>query len=459
MVVKGISKLPIDKKVFQLTHLFSLFKISTMFNKYSFYLIVITQLLISCEKTAVFQPEVPSNKIDQILSTPINALTSAQITQILATPYSALTPDQQKGKFEIEANKMLDEMGTFNTDIELEALQNFENLLNNSTNTIELFTTQNNPSSKKIKTFSVSDIITLNDVYGIYTWDNKNYKWVETVSTSELKFIFPAKDGGLTNNAVLSFNGVSSEIISGEFLLPTSVSATMTIDGKQAILLSATVKYLNKNEVPYEASYKMTIGKMAFDFAGERNLPVSATSSISMNGNNIIKFAVNATTNIDSILSSTNLTKYLGKVNGVVQMMSNFMIVANIDLQGIADAEDKLLLANPNPWDKYTSNNTAFFNSLNLYNKIISEGYAKLYNDNVKLALVSIKDGTKIADIVQRSVKNENGLYYGTTITEQNYNESLYMIFNNSTEVEMSVYFSSGFANIEKRFEDFLLNF
>ena len=203
----------------------------------------------------------------------------------------------------------------------------------------------------------------------------------------------------------------------------------------------------------------MSIGKMTFEFAGKRTLPVSASSSISMNGSNIIRFAVNTTANIDSILLSTNLEKYLGKVNGVVQMMNNFMIVANVNIQGMADAENALLLANPDPWDKFTSFNATFCNSLNLYNKNISEGYAKIYNANIKLSLVSIKDGTKIADIVQRSVKNENGLYYGTNITEETYNESLYLIFNNTTEVEMSVYFSSGFSNLEKRFEEFLLKF
>ena len=430
-----------------------------MFKNFIFFTIIFTQLLISCGKVAVFQPENSSNKIDQILSTPINALTSAQIDQILATPYSTLTADQQKGKFEIEANKMLDQMGTFDMDIELVALQNFENLLNNSTNTVQLFSTQNNSSNGVIKSYSVSNIITLNDVYGIFTWDNKNQKWIETVSTKELKFIFPSKEAGLTNNTVLSFNGNSSEIISGNFLLPTSVIATMTIDDKQAILLNASVKYLNKNQVPYEASYKMSIGKMTFEFAGKRTLPVSASSSISMNGSNIIRFAVNTTANIDSILLSTNLEKYLGKVNGVVQMMNNFMIVANVNIQGMADAENALLLANPDPWDKFTSFNATFCNSLNLYNKNISEGYAKIYNANIKLSLVSIKDGTKIADIVQRSVKNENGLYYGTNITEETYNESLYLIFNNTTEVEMSVYFSSGFSNLEKRFEEFLLKF
>ncbi|MNT61597.1 hypothetical protein D3C72_1992530 [compost metagenome] len=97
----------------------------------------------------------------------------------------------------------------------------------------------------------------------------------------------------------------------------------------------------------------------------------------------------------------------------------------------------------------------------------------------MKLILVSKKDGTKIADIIQRSEKGysytdysdkwvidadyTNGGYWtynpeGGTLV-QYYDEVLYLKFNDNTEVAMSSYFSTGFEDLETKFEDFLLSF
>ena len=101
-------------------------------------------------------------------------------------------------------------------------------------------------------------------------------------------------------------------------------------------------------------------------------------------------------------------------------------------------------------------------------------------NKNIKLILVSKKDGTKIADVVYHSekgysydtelpvwIKNTNytnGGYWsytgnGEIITIQHYDEVLYLKFNDNTEVEMGAYFSTGFDALETKFEDFLKAF
>ena len=101
-------------------------------------------------------------------------------------------------------------------------------------------------------------------------------------------------------------------------------------------------------------------------------------------------------------------------------------------------------------------------------------------NKNTKLILVSKKDGTKIADVINSSDKGYSydaelpvwvtdsyytaGGYWswngnGKTITIQHYDEVLYLKFNDSTEVAMSTYFSEGFENLETKFEDFLKAF
>ena len=91
----------------------------------------------------------------------------------------------------------------------------------------------------------------------------------------------------------------------------------------------------------------------------------------------------------------------------------------------------------------------------------------------MKLILVSKKDGTKIADLVEYSEKgysydfnlptwNSQYNYWdqgNEVFTTQYYDEVVYLKFNDNTQVEMSAYFSAGFDDLEKKFEDFLKSF
>ncbi len=91
--------------------------------------------------------------------------------------------------------------------------------------------------------------------------------------------------------------------------------------------------------------------------------------------------------------------------------------------------------------------------------------------------MVSKKDGTKIADVIQRSEKGRSYPTYSVWVASSNpyggywdwsnntgtlvqlYEEDLYLRFNDKTEVEMSVYFSKGFDTLETKFENFLKSF
>ena len=92
------------------------------------------------------------------------------------------------------------------------------------------------------------------------------------------------------------------------------------------------------------------------------------------------------------------------------------------------------------------------------------------------MALVSSKDGTKIADIIQKSVIGNtytNNVVWSSAFggywqyssnpadvkIVQNYDEVLYLRFKDNTDVAFDVYFSSGFSNLETRFQNFINSF
>jgi hypothetical protein len=422
--------------------------------------VVISQLTISCSKE-----DNPTDPNEQNLE--------EQIAEIIKLPYSSLKPDQQKAKLEAEANAMLQQMDKSKTSGAIEAVENLGNLL--SIGTVDLF---NGKTDNQIE-----DILNVSGAYAIYTWNNSKQAWDKTASTTELKFIFPAKKNLTTNNASLSSKSISSDIKvvltdTDQVYLPTSADATLTIDNAQAATFVLTNKYSNGKNTPDESSYKMVLTDgYAWEISGKKS-PIEAKSSFTFEGKNIVEFNSGSTANIDELLKGDALASYRGKANGLIRLMDNFVIVANTDIEGLTN--DEAALEKSLIYPDYQSK--TYYTDLEIYNKKSSEGNVLANNKNVKMILVSKKDGTRIADVIQKSQKGDNDSshafwtndnsgnygnyggywdydYYNNDILVQEYEEVLYLKFNDNTEVEMSLYFSTGFDALNTKFEDFLKSF
>ncbi|WP_281323246.1 hypothetical protein [Flavobacterium aestivum] len=444
-----------------------------MIKKFLLLSVIVSQLTISCSKEDdAINPTDPTNQTDPTNPTnPAEKNLAEQIAEIIKLPYSALQPEQQKTKLEAEANDMLLKLDKSKTSGAIEATENLGNLL--SINTIDILDGKSDNQ--------IADVLNISGVYGIYSWNNSKQIWEKTTSTSELKFIFPAKKGQTTNNATLSTKSTSSDIKVklndlDQFYLPTSADATLTINDKQAATFTTTAKYSNGKETPTESSFKMVLSDgYTFEISGKK-MPAEAKSSFTFEGKNIIEFNSGSTANIDELLKDNALVSYRGKANGLIRLMDNFVILADANIEGLAN--DEAALDKSLTYPDYKSK--TYYTNLNTYNKSYSEGSVLANNKNVKMILVSKKDGTKIADVIQKSQKGDSynsnviwktdssvkeyGGYWtwdynsvGTSV--QQYDEVLYLKFNDNTEVEMSVYFSTGFDTLNTKFEDFLKAF
>jgi len=429
-----------------------------MIKKLFLFSVVLSQLTISCSND-----DTPTDSSEQSLDT--------QIAEIVKMPYSSLKPEDQKTKLEVEANDMLLKLDKTKTSSAIEAIENLGNLL--SINTIDIF---NGKTDNQIE-----DILNVSGVYGIYTWDNANQVWVKTASTTELKFVFPAKENQTANNATLSSKSTASDIKVNindldQFYLPTAGDATLTIDDKQAATFVLNAKYSNGKETPTESSFKMILNDgYTWEISGQKS-PAEAKSSFTFEGKNIIDFNSGSTANIDELLKDDALVSYRGKANGLIRLMDNFVIVVNSDIEGLAN--DEAALEKSLVYPDYQSK--TYYTDLEIYNKKSSDGYVLANNKNVKMMLVSKKDGTKIADVIQKSEKGDSYDSHSVWETDntvqvyggywtwdynnagalvQEYDEVLYLKFNDNTEVEMSTYFSTGFDDLNTKFENFLKAF
>ncbi|MFV8345041.1 hypothetical protein [Flavobacterium sp. ZB4P13] len=424
-----------------------------MIKKIFLFSVIISQLTVSCSS-------------DEPVNAPEGSLTE-QIANIIKQPYSKLTPAEQKIKLEAEANVMLVQMDKSKTSGAIEAIQNLGDLL--SISSVDIFDGKNDND--------IAEILNVSGVYGIYTWNNSTKIWVKTTSTTELKFVFPAKATQTANNASLSSKSTSSNIKVGfdldQIFLPNTVDAILTIDNAQAASFATTAKYTGTVETPDESSFKMVLNDgYTYEISGSKKAAQNtAKSSFTYNGKNLVSFTSGSTADIDALIEDDALTQYQGKANGLVQIMDNFIIVADMDIAGQAKDEEALekSLLEPN------YNTSTYYSKINEYYRAKSEAEVNSHNKNTKLILVSKKDGTKIADVIQRSEKGYSSIYYyvwnsanggywswdsnskGTIIQE--YDEVLYLKFNDSTEVTMSSYFSTGFDDLETKFENFLKAF
>lgn len=451
--------------------------------------VILSQLTISCS----------NNSDDEAIINPPTAeeTLKEQIANILKQPYSKLLPAEQKVKLEIEANEMLLQMDKSKSSGAIEAMQNLEKLLNLSA--VDVFGGKNGNK--------VEDVLKVADVYGIYTWDNTGKIWKKSPSTTDLKFIFPAKINGAENNATFSAKSVSSDIkvkftdtygswsypqtgepvytpgVDDYFFLPTSADATLTIGGAQAATFVSGAKYSKGIDTPDEASYKMVLNDgYAFEISGNKKATDNTgKATFSYNGKNLIEFNAGSTADIDGLLKEEPLTQYRGKANGLVKIMDNFIIVADMDLTTEAtDAEaleKNAIYPAQLDYEDPKSDYKAFYTAVNAYEKKYSEGTVANFNKNMKLILVSKKDGTKIADIVMRSEKQGNDYVFNLPVWDTQYEywtswnekgesfsqpyleEVYYLKFNDNTQIAMSAYFSEGFEKLQTKFEAFLKTF
>ncbi|SEP32294.1 hypothetical protein SAMN05444671_0057 [Flavobacterium sp. CF108] len=439
-----------------------------MIKKFLLLSLVASQLMVSCSSDE-------SNDEETKPETELSL--EEQIAALLKQPYSSLTPSLQKTKLEAEANQMLVELDKTKSSGAIEALANLSRLL--GVDEIDVF---GGKRSNKVE-----DILNVSGVYGIYTWNNAEQVWVKTASTTELKFVFPAKESQTANNAVLSAKGISSDVkvksydswVSGteiydSLFLPSSADAVLTIDNGQSATFALTAKYSNGKEVPNEFSYKMVLNDgYTWEMSSIKAAQNTAKASLIYNGKTLIDFTAGSNANIDNLLDNKELVQYRGKANGLFQLMDNFVIVADMDLA--TAAADDIALEKTLPNVNY--NSKTYYTDHNAYNLKLAEGEAANFNKNMKLILVSKKDGTKIADIVQHAEKEYSYDRYNKWVTADNeyggyweYDQNTpqilnyyyvvnYLRFNDKTEVEMGAYFSEGFDTFESKFEDFISAF
>lgn len=408
------------------------------------------------------------------------------LAKVLAYPYSALTPAEQKVKLENESTGFLDNLNAAKTSSAIEALQNLEKLLEESPADVV--------ESKPVR--NVKETFQYADAYGVFTWDNVKRDWAKTASASELKFIFPAKIGATTNTAVLSAKAVSSGIsvvdsslennyqpnsnvkYQTTYYLPSSATGILTISNAQAATVELTASYKDNKQAPVSSTFKITTND-GYVYSTDLNKATenSGTIQFTFNGKVLLEAVTKSDIKIDELVNfkGDDNTGLWGSANAYMKLTDNLLVVYKMDLQNYSKEsnaidEDYSMKRNA-LWSGNSEKNANLYVQLQQYEKEEADKTAALWTKYVTAVLVSTKDGSKIADVIEVSEKDgehSDGFVwntntkawewsYGTDYTKKYdiYHANTYLKFNDNTLAEASTYFSEGFDKLEDKWEDF----
>ncbi len=420
-------------------------------------------------------------------------ITDIDLAKVLEYPYSALNPEEQKVKLENESMAFLDFGNALKTSGAIEALQNLGRLLDEDSPEIV--------EGKEVK--SVKETVEYADVYGIFTWDNKEKVWKKTASNSELKFVFPAKKSATSNNAVFSVKAVSSGISVTQpyeeyegngkyteyettYYLPKSTTGILTIDNNEAAKVELTAEYKDNKQVPVKSEYKITTND-GYVFMGELDKATENKVAMKLTYKDNVMFEAMGKSGIkvDQILdlleddADINYSLY-NKANAYMKLMDNLVLVYEIDIenyvkesQAIKDDYNAKWDALYSDWEAYEKNRNRY-TAIQQYEKEESDKLAEVLNKYMTIVLASTTDGSKIADVIVKSEVDGpyTDPYYWDSKTGSwqddyriftkkydYYHHNQYLKFKDNTLVEMSTYFSEGFNKIETKWEDFVKAF
>ena len=366
------------------------------------------------------------NKDDKDKGLGLGSVTNIDLEKVMKYPYSNLEPEEQKAKLEQECIVLLNKANALKSLKFVDALEYLNELFESDAPVMK-------STNQSVK--STNEVFALTDFYGVLTWDAENKEWKVSDSTSELKFIFPANNKATSNNATLSIKVENSNsTIPGDeidFRLPKSVTATLTIDKKETAKIEFYAEY-NKENLPVNCQYKITIEGYVYWYKLEgKGKETKLQMQLSYNKEIMIETLFQIDINLEELVDNAEYLDDLNmsfNVNGYMKLMDNIALVYAIDVENLSKEMDIIE-------SMYSSNGKTYCDKM--------EEAILQYMD---VALIAIKDGYKIADIIPRSELSDDG----------NYTVNYYLKFNDGTYAELEAFFSEGFEDLESKWKEFV---
>ena len=325
---------------------------------------------------------------------------------------------------------------------------------------------------------------------------------METSSTTELKFVFPATGTTGTNNATISLTAGSTgititNIYNDEYFdydcwcwvedrledvirIPTSVTGTLSVGGSEISKIEASAKYKRDNYdfddfkadgYPESTSLKISTKEK---YVIEYNLSGSGKETkydmkLTHDNKGLIEAMFKMDMDLDEIFDKIenvedveDIYAVYGKVKsfGYLKMMDNLVLAYQADdIANFAKEMDEIQTAYRDAEEKLNWSSNNYWTQEMALREKRAKDEEKAMNNYIKVSLVSTSDRFKIADLIAKAEiidEYTEYTYQGNPVVYKRWDTNLYLKFSDSTLVEAEAYFSTGFSKLEKKWEDFV---
>lgn len=422
-----------------------------------------------------------------------------QLETIKGLSYSQLTPNEQKLKLESDAKEVLDQMTSMKSSPAIDAFDNLEALLKLGKPDFS--------GVSKTKAATIEELLSISDVYGIYTWNAQKKEWTKTASTTEFKFSFPSKKSGTSNDAVVNMTSTNSGVTYTDeyyewdnsletyvtknyiYQLPSTAQATLTIGSTVIATAKMDAQYANKKPAPEKANTTITLHDgYSIVAEGKQGTPSTGSAKFTYKDQTIFDATAEGTIDLKKLADDNYADddydyNYFGKANGVIKIMNNLVVIVEGDFTSLI-VEDNSIYDN---YKYYSPNTIDFITKQNTADLEYSKAIAANFNAKMKLTLASRKDLAKIADVIMVSELDDYSYYAiwnttdkdwqswikdeitgtGRAVTASDagaqkrlfYQEVYYLRFKDNTLVSLDSYFSEGFGKFLDQWDEFMKAF
>ncbi|SHG01344.1 hypothetical protein [Pedobacter caeni] len=290
----------------------------------------------------------------------------------------------------------------------------------------------------------------LNEFYGIYTWDPKTSQFTKTASKDKLEISYPATEASKTNNAILTASYTASKatatVDGTAYELPATVKATLTVDQKKELELNSQYEF-NADGTPLKSNIELTLGSFALNVKLSNDLKAINSTVAFLKGTETL-FAIvasgNGNGNLNAIKEATRFDEVLQNANAGIRIM-NLQLAGQIDVKAISaatKAAEKLPEAEK------------------------SKKKAEAYANNTILMAFYTTDNTIIAKSDFVSVEDTYSYWGWDPITNKSvekkvtyYEVEPRLVFQDGSKLSLKAFFKVGFSKLIGDFEAYANRF
>ena len=316
---------------------------------------------------------------------------------------------------------------------------------------------------------------------GVWSWNADQQVWDHSVEGDKIVFEFPSTETGTQNNAqyvIHSYEGIAqdSPLEDYEGDLPTKIETELTVDGQRQASYSFVAAYNQAGE-PTQLTTSLSVNSFIFSIKADNNTQKVGTQySLKRDNRTLLAMGAGAYGNF-SAEHIDNLDYDKGQHEGdVVNRVDAYFQLMNVVLAGNMDIKKYLDGYEDNYQEGYYKESThqeedGYYTNTYEYSSgyhvdSVTEQNAQLLEEAFNLKVFYADGSGKIADTEVYTTKETDVVYRGYYDEEQKKQVSeekeveyqmidVRMVFEDESKADLETYFSEGFDDLVKEFEEF----